>query len=438
MDRPPEKPVQLKAVRPRHLRAADAAAIAHLATQATLGIANMAEGVHQSVLGTLGASAGKAPAQTSGITGLVYSAVRGVTKLAGLGLETALDKLQPLFDAADHTAAESPQREAVLAALNGVIGDRLAASGNPLATPMRLRRLPESAEIGETAVTGKILLLAHGLCMNDLQWKLAPPASAAQSALSASSASPPSSPAPGDHGTALAQALGYTPVYLRYNTGLHTSQNGRELSRQLAQLVADWPVPVTELSVVAHSMGGLVVRSAVHCATEEQAAWLPHLKNIAFLGTPHHGAPLERAGNWVDVILGSTPYSRPFGKLAQLRSAGITDLRFGHVLDDDWQGHDRFRKQPDARVPVPLPFPERVASFTIAATLASQRGALAERLLGDGLVPLPSALGQHGEAHRTLAFHKDRQRILYNTSHMALLNSPQVAQQLLAWFGKGD
>ncbi len=420
MDGPPKKSVQLK-----HLRATDAAAVAKLATQATLGIAGVAEGVHQSVLQTLGAAAAKTsgkgskgPGQTGGITGLVYSAVRGVTHLVGKGLDTALTQLKPLFEATDHSAPESPQREAVLAALNGVLGDHLAATQNPLATTMQLRHSAESPK------TGKILLLIHGLCMNDLQWrtstKLAPENAAAGATQTL------------DHGAALAAALGYSPVYLRYNTGLHVSQNGQTLSRQLAQLLQDWPVPVTELSVVAHSMGGLVIRSAVHYATDDKSAWLASLKNIAFLGTPHHGAPLERAGNWIDVLLGSTPYSRPFAILAQLRSAGITDLRYGHVLDTDWQGHDRFRQRPDSRLPVPLP--AGVASCTIAATLAGQRSSVSDRLLGDGLVPLESALGQHVEPHRSLAFDNKAQRILYKTSHLALLKSPLVTQQLIAWF----
>ena len=159
--------------------------------------------------------------------------------------------------------------------------------------------------------------------------------------------------------------------------------------------------------------------------------WPTHLKNIVFLGTPHHGAPLERAGNWVDVILASTPYSAPFAKLGQLRSAGITDLRYGHVLDLDWQGHDRFRRQPDRRRLVPLP--EDVACFAVAATMASQRSALAERLLGDGLVPLHSALGQHDDPQRTLVFAKTSQWIAYRTSHMALLSSPEVSRQMVAW-----
>ena len=406
----------------KHLRASDAAAIAKLATQATLGVARMAEGVHQSVWRTLGARGGKEPGQAGGITGLVYKTVRGVTHGVGKGVDIALTRLQPLFEAADGSALESPQRVAVLAALNGVLGDHLAATQNPLAIPMTLRfqghALRTPAMPAAADVTGKVLLLIHGLCMNDLQWSVAAGDDRKRF----------------DHGQLLANALGYTPVYLRYNTGLHTSQNGRELSKQLEQLVKEWPQSITNFSVLVHSMGGLVIRSALVAAQEESLTWPQHLQNIIFLGTPHHGAPLERAGNWVDVILGSTPYSRPFAKLGQLRSAGITDLRYGHVVDADWQGHDRFRKKPDSRTPVPLP--QHVACFTVAATLAAQRSPVAERLIGDGLVPLASALGKHAQAHRNLQFDKASQRIIYRTGHMALLSSPEVAHQVLNWLAQ--
>lgn len=418
----------------KHLRASDLAAVAQLATQATLGVTRMAEGVHQSVWRTLGAPGTGVPGQARGVTGLIYKAARGVADGVGKGIGLALTQLQPLFAIADQSAPETPQREAVLAALNGVLGDHLAQSGNPLATPMTIRwqhqalnwqtgaALPELAH----QATGKVLLLIHGLCMNDLQWQTAapPPVDGADAA-------------PSDHGQVLAQALGCTPVYLRYNSGLHTSINGRELSRQMEQLVQKWPVGVTDLTVLVHSMGGLIIRSALVAAAEESLNWPLKLKNIIFLGTPHHGAPLERAGNWLDVILGSTPYSRPFAKLGQLRSAGITDLRYGHVVDADWQGHDRFRKKPDSRTQVPLPPPRNhgagVACYTIAATLSGPRSPMAERLFGDGLVPLPSALGEHADPARTLAFDESARRIVYRTSHMALLSSPEVARQLVTW-----
>jgi pimeloyl-ACP methyl ester carboxylesterase len=234
-----------------------------------------------------------------------------------------------------------------------------------------------------------------------------------------------------DHGAALATTLNYTPLSLRYNSGLHISQNGHQLAAQLEQLVTHWPAPMEELAVVAHSMGGLLIRSAVYVAQQQGMRWPARLKNIVFLGTPHHGVPLERAGNWVDVLLASTPFSAPFAKLGQLRSAGITDLRYGHVLDVDWQGHDRFHRQPDCRLPVPLP--EGVACFTVAATTAKQRSALADRLLGDGLVPLHSALGEHADPQHTLAFAKPSQFIAYRTSHLALLSSPAVTRQMLTW-----
>jgi pimeloyl-ACP methyl ester carboxylesterase len=409
----PKKPLH-------HVRATDLRAAAQLATTATQGIVRMAEGVHQSVLGTLGLAGGKAVGQTRGLTGMIYGGVRGITQLVGQGADKALSKLEPWlapFDSTTVDKPESPQRAAVLAALNGVLGDHLAASGNPLATPMTLRfagqALDWQAMPPQRQVTGKVLILIHGLCMNDLQWR---------STLDGKVT---------DHGLALAHVLGYTPLYLRYNSGLHTSHNGHQLSAQLALLVQHWPTKLKEISVLAHSMGGLVTRSAVHSAQHSGAAWLAHLKNIIFLGTPHHGAPLEKAGNWVDIILGSTPYSKPFAKLGQLRSSGITDLRYGHVVDADWQGQDRFRRQPDRRTPVPLP--EDIACFTVAATVATKRSLLAERVLGDGLVPLPSALGQHLETQRTLQFAKASQYVAYRTNHMQLLSSPEVTQQLLKW-----
>jgi len=415
---PSSKPLQDKAASAalaalRQLRVTDLRGVARLATQATTGVTHITEGVHQSVLGTMGLPGGKEVGRTRGLTGLVYQGVRGITRLVDVSLQAALLRLEPFLERGAN-AALSPEREAVLSALNGVMGDRLAEDGNPLALTMELRQQGRAIDLAALRAsgqaTGKVLLLVHGLCMNDLQWLRAGH----------------------DHGAHLAQALGYTPVYVRYNTGLHTSINGGELAGRIEALLADWPVPVQELNVLVHSMGGLVVRSAVQQAVQGGLQWPGRLRKLVFLGTPHHGAPLERAGNWVDVILGSTPWSRPFARLGHLRSAGITDLRYGHVQEADWQGHDRFRKRPDARHHLPLP--PGVACYTVAATLARQRSPLAERLVGDGLVPLRSALGQHEQAERTLEFPKSHQHVAYGLGHMALLEDAQVAQQLVRWF----
>ena len=400
----------------RQLRASDLRGVARLATQATTSISRVAEGVHQSVLGTLGLPGGAEPGRTRGLTGLVYQSIRGVTQLVDAGLQAGLARLEPFFAPGAPSTVVQWEREAVIAALNGVMGDRLARDNNPLCARMGFFQhgLPLDVPVlaASGVATGKLLVLVHGLCMNDLQWLRDGH----------------------DHGAYLAQALGYTPVYLRYNTGLHTSTNGAELSGQLESLVAAWPVSVTEVAVLAHSMGGLVARSA--CAQAgapgtPPSRWLPLLRHLVFLGTPHHGAPLERAGHWVDALLGSTPYSRPFARLAQLRSAGITDLRYGHVLDSDWVGRDRFRKTPDQRTPVPLP--AGVACSAVAAAVAPRRSPAADRLVGDGLVPLRSALGIHDDAERTLDFPKQRQAVFYRLGHLALLGDKGVARQVEQW-----
>ena len=355
MPTPPRTKVSAKAI------ATDLRGAAQLATQATLGVARMAEGVHQSVLGTLGARGDTSSTQTgshpqaTGLTGWVYSAVRGITTLVGKSADAALRALTPLLETTGAQPPESPQRAAVVAALNGVLGDHLAATGNPLATQMTLRFNGQVLEAGHmpapAAVSGKLLIVLHGLCMNDLQWEYEG-----------------ADGTPTSHAAALAAAHGYTPVFVRYNTGLHISVNGAALSEKLGELVAQWPVAVESITVLVHSMGGLVARSAVHGS---QARWRAVLKNLVFLGTPHQGAPLEKAGNWVDAVLGSTPYSKPFARLAQLRSAGITDLRFGNVCEADWLGVERFKRQPDRRAVVPLP--EGVACFAVAATVAAAR-----------------------------------------------------------------
>jgi hypothetical protein len=178
-----------------------------------------------------------------------------------------------------------------------------------------------------------------------------------------------------------------------------------------------------------------VTRSAVHQAQQAGQDWPERLTRIVFLGTPHHGAPLERAGNWVHVLLGSTPWSAPFARLARLRSSGITDLRHGALLAGDGAGRDRFGQHADRRHPVPLP--SGVACLAVAATLAGRRSLVADRLLGDGLVPLRSALGQHDAPARSLAFGPHGQVIVYRTGHMQLLADPAVGHIVADWLAQG-
>jgi hypothetical protein len=155
------------------------------------------------------------------------------------------------------------------------------------------------------------------------------------------------------------------------------------------------------------------------------------LRRLVFVGTPHHGSRLERAGHWADQLLTVTPYSAPFVRLGASRSAGIIDLRHGSVVDEDWQGHDRLGYHGDVRRPVPLP--AGVQCYAFAATLGTSDDDPRGRLMGDGLVPVDSALGIHRDPRRNLAIPPSNQWVGCAMSHRGLLRRPEVYSQLRQW-----
>lgn len=373
-------------------RVADLLGASRLLVDAVTGVNDLVEAVHLNILNKAIGTPAVRP--VAAVTRLVYGSIRGVTGLVGVSLETVLGRLVPVLG----EQADWAGREALLSAVNGVLGDRLEEQGNPLAIKMALRRA--GVPLAVTEASPRLLVLVHGLCMNDLQW--------ARDGV--------------DHGATLERERGYTAVYLHYNTGRHISTNGREFAGQLEQLLATWPVPLEEIVIVGHSMGGLVTRSACHAAHTAGHRWLGLLSKVVTLGTPHQGAPLERGGNWVHLITDLTPYSKPFSRLAKIRSAGITDLRHGSVLDADWAGKDRFAH---GALPQTLPLPDKVQCYAVAATVGEW--------VGDGLVPLASALGQHRDPQRQLQFDTDKQAIVQQTNHMELLHSQAVQQHLLDW-----
>ncbi|MEQ1570631.1 MAG: alpha/beta hydrolase [Myxococcota bacterium] len=393
--------------RRNHVR--DLRGASHLAIEATTGITDLVEAMHLTV-GSGPAVLGRPFAvPTRLLTWPVYRGIRAVTELVGAGIDGALAQLEPLVG----DRAARPEHEAVLAAVNGVLGDFLDETGNPLAIEMQLRRGGQRLALDPVALRqqlpdagSKLLVLVHGSSLNDLAWTRRGH----------------------DHGAALARDLGFTPVYLLYNSGLHVSTNGRAFADLLEQLVGAWPAPVHELTLLGHSMGGLVSRSACHAGERAGHRWRRLLKALVCLGTPHHGSPLERGGNWVDTLLAATPYSAPFARLGKIRSAGVTDLRFGSVLDQDWDGHDRFAGGPDPREPLPLP--DGVACFTLAGTTSTGPGG---SLRSDGLVPVDSALGRGGD--RTLLFPESHQWIAYGAGHLDLLDQPAVYATLAGWLG---
>ncbi|MCA9714434.1 MAG: alpha/beta hydrolase [Myxococcales bacterium] len=386
-------------------RVADLRGATALAVEATKAVTTIVEDMHRAI------ADGSWPLQGPRrlVSRAVYGSIRGVTGAVGAGLDLALQQLAPALG----DDVPGPARDALLSALNGVLGDYLEATENPLAITMRARHGGAALELDSRALSRslpgagrKLLVLVHGLTMSDHGWRRRGH----------------------DHGEALARDLGYTPVYLLYNTGRHISANGEALAELLDALVAAWPASDVELTIVAHSMGGLVARSACQAADAASRPWRRALTSMVFLGTPHHGAPLERGGSWVHAALGISRYSAPLARLGALRSAGITDLRHGAVVEADWRGRDRFEPGRAPRTPVALP--RDVACFAIAGEVASGRlGAL----VGDGLVPVDSALGRGQDPEHDLRIPDARAWTAAGVGHLDLLSDAGVYERVRAW-----
>lgn len=376
-----------------------------LACDAIEQVTNIVESMHANIAATPLPLSRRVLTRTRGITGFVYDSIR----LVNGATRATLDKALSLVAADFGPTLPQPHADHALSALNGVIGDYLEATANPLAIRMQMRRDGQPVTPERLGASRRLLVLVHGLCMNDRQWTINGH----------------------DHGAVLARQAGYTPVYLFYNTGRHISENGRDFADKLENLMRVTPQPVEELVILAHSMGGLVTRSACHYGSIAGHSWLKALRTVIFLGTPHHGAPLERGGNWLQTLGGVSPYTAPLARLGMIRSAGVTDLRYGNLVDEDWNRADRFEPAGDLRKHVPLP--AGVDCYAVAATLAGRGSSLKDCLVGDGLVPLASALGRHQGRDKSLRIPKSKQWIGYSMNHFELLHRREMYEQVREW-----
>jgi pimeloyl-ACP methyl ester carboxylesterase len=296
-----------------------------------------------------------------------------------------------------------PLGAGVIAAIDGLIGDVLEEERPALAAPMSIRvggRAVAPADVPDPSP--RVAVFVHGLMETEFSWGREP------------------------YGDRLP---GWTPVYVRYNTGRHISSNGASLDELLEQLAADWAVELERIALVGHSMGGLVVRSASHQASLRGAAWVKHARHVVSLGTPHLGAPLEQSVHYLSAALSAIPETQPFGAFFRRRSSGIRDLRQGSLVDADWRDCDRDALR--ARACEEVPLLEGATHCFVSATITREKDHPIGRLVGDCLVLVPSASGR--SRTRRLGFGDEDGLHIGGANHFALLRHPQVYEQLCAW-----
>jgi pimeloyl-ACP methyl ester carboxylesterase len=390
---------------------AELSAASRLGGHAFAGLVSRIEQVHQAIAGRAFAPAGpvSAPARIihDSIARGVYLTVRGAGSAAGAAGAEALARA----GAGGRPAARNPGGNLAQAALNAIAGDQLGPGLAALAIGMAVRADGHDVDLTTrdlSAVFGhpasKLAVFVHGLAETEDSWQRR------------STESEP-------YGPRLRAEHGYTPIYVRYNTGRHVSDNGHDLAALLDCLIAAWPERVDELMLVGHSMGGLVIRSACHYGQQESAAWVDRLRHVFYLGTPHLGAPLARAAGFTGWALSKVAETRPFVTLINGSSPGIKDLRYGYLLADDWASCDQDSCIRDHRRDTPL-LPG-ANHYTISATVTADPRHPLGAVAGDLLVQPASAHGRRG-THQRIPLPAGSRRGLGGMHHFDLLNHPAV------------
>jgi hypothetical protein len=407
------------------MRADEVTGVAELARLTLRGGATRIHELHQGIADRAFRAVGPSgrPVQVvhDAIAGLSYSTVR----LALGGGARAVGVAAALRASGTDLDVDRPGRVA-LAVLNGAHGDLVQRAAPALALDMTVRvagrAVPiETAALAEAfpGATGRLAVFVHGLTESESAWCFQAERHHGRADVT--------------YGTQLQDDLGLAPVHLRYNTGLHISDNGRSLDALLIALVGAWPVPVRDVVLIGHSMGGLVARSALHQAgggTSAAHGWTHLVRDTITLGSPHLGAPLERGVHRLAATLTRLPETRPLARLLSLRSVGIKDLRHGTLVEADWAARDLDALAPGAHTHVPLH--DGARHFVVLATLSRNPAGRTADLLGDLLVSPRSASGDTGDDDR-LAFPPDRVHRLGGLHHFDLLNHPRVYEQIRRW-----
>jgi pimeloyl-ACP methyl ester carboxylesterase len=303
-----------------------------------------------------------------------------------------------------------PPLHMLVSALNGVMGDHLVYDCNPLALPMLIYDRHGKPFTGE--LRGRVIIFVHGLCMDIHSWY------------------PSKNQSMGEQ---IYRQQECTILYLSYNTGRRISLNGRSFSDLLNELSVKNP-DISHIDIIGHSMGGLVARSALFYGKQSGFNWTLLVDHLICLGSPHQGALLERLGYMLQDKVGKIPFAGTVARLGDLRSAGIIDLRWGSIRDDDWE-HQRSGRRgdfDDNRRPAPLP--SNIKAYFVAGTIERENmHSRARETVGDYLVSVKSALGEHVNPEYQLNVPPERKVVLYGVDHMQIQYSQRVIDHVLKW-----
>src|SRR5689334_10974457 len=396
------------------MRREEIAALGDLAGEAAAGAARQIHELHTGIAGRVWSRVGPAalPVKVAHDR-IARGAYSAASELTGTVVRAGAQAASRAQSRDAPSIERTPAGRVVVSALNGAFGDTLVQRRNPLALRMTVRRRGADLELTRPVLAraypnakSRLAVFVHGLCETDEAWKLGA----------------------GRHvpyGHRMEIELGYTPVYLRYNTGRHISENGRDLAALLEGLVAGWPTEVHEITLVGHSMGGLVGRSACHYGAD--SACVAKVRHVFTLGTPHRGAPLEQAANAASAALARLPETRPIAKALNLRSSGIKDLRYGYLVDECWmdQDCDAYLRNTSKEIP----FLPTARHYFICATLTREADATVGRIVGDLLVLQPSAWAHEGRGKR-MRFPIEHYYHLGGANHFDLLNHPAIFDQI--------
>jgi pimeloyl-ACP methyl ester carboxylesterase len=407
------------------MRADEVTGVSQLARASLRGGTSRIHELHQGIADRAFRAVGPAgrPVQVvhDAISGLTYSSVR-----VALGVGARAVGGAAALRASGRDLDTDRGGRVALAILNGAHGDLVAREAPALALDMTVRVAGRAVPTETSALrqafpgaSGRLAVFLHGLTESEDSWGYGAERHHGDRAVT--------------YGSQLQRDLGLTPVYLRYNTGLHISENGRSLDALLTALVGAWPVPVQDVVLIGHSMGGLVARSALHQAgggTAQAHGWTHLVRDTVTLGSPHLGAPLERGVHRLTAQLARLPETRPLARLLTLRSVGIKDLRRGTLVEADWTGRDLDALTPGEHTHVPLL--DGARHFVVLATLTRNPEGRAADLLGDLLVPPRSASGDTGDDDR-LAFPPDHVHRIGGLHHFDLLNHPLIYARIRAW-----